>query len=561
MSSAAANPSPDLAAALRAEAHAARDLDPRTPALDGPLDPVHTDSAPPSAPRPDTSSLTHRTAAGLTWLLAQAVGSKLIGFASQLILAAILIPEQFGVYTFALGIATLINVLQHAGVGEILIHRHRRLDLWTNPAVWLSASLGVVAMLAVLAAAPLAALIRPEPNVARVVALVSITALLSALAIVPAAVLQVQMRQRAIGIIALVSTITGALVSVTLAWRAPAWGVPALGGPVALALGAIAAGLWQTTALWSVARDARASLRPSPQLRRWRYMIADSVRLLASGVINTLTSQGATLILGVLHSIHVVGVFSFGFILSLQSVALLQTSLNAVLFPALSKLQQSPARLLGAYVRSSRLLAIVGMPACFLQAAAAEPVMRVLFAERWLEAVPVVQFLSIGMAFGLLGSINTSLIKAQGKFNLLVKITIAYGLTYLLATALGGFLGEHTAMSLAICAYMILWGPLGAFIAVRTVGGGIRHILAIYGSPGLMAAASVSLAYVLGSQLPASSKADFAAQAIVMTVIAAAAHALLVRLFARDALTELLERLDAVAPAALTARVRRTLWM
>ncbi|MBX3387670.1 MAG: oligosaccharide flippase family protein [Phycisphaeraceae bacterium] len=560
MSSAAANPSPDLAAALRAESHAARDLDPRTPAHDGPLDPVHAEPVPEST-RPDTSSLTHRTAAGLTWLLAQAVGSKLIGFASQLILAAILIPEQFGIYTFALGIATLINVLQHAGVGEILIHRHRRLDLWTNPAVWLSASLGVVAMLAVLAAAPIAALIRPEPNVARVVALVSITALLSALAIVPAAVLQVQMRQRAIGIVALVSTITGALVSVTLAWRAAAWGVPALGGPVALALGAIASGLWQTTALWSAARDARAALRPSPQLRRWRFMIADSLRLLASGVINTLTSQGATLILGVLHSIHVVGVFSFGFILSLQSVALLQTSLNAVLFPALSKLQQSPARLLGAYVRSSRLLAIVGMPACFLQAAAAEPVMRVLFAERWLEAVPVVQFLSIGMAFGLLGSINTSLIKAQGKFDLLVKITIAYGLTYLLATALGGFLGEHVAMSVAICAYMILWGPLGALIAVRTVGGGIRHILAIYGSPGLMAAASVSLAYVLGSQLPASSKADFAAQAIVMTVIAAAAHALLVRLFARDALTELLERLDAVAPAALTARVRRTLWM
>lgn len=549
--------------------HASHELDPRSAVEGAPVEPFdptdHPETAAldhaehPARPgRDDRHSLTHRTATGLAWLLAQAVGSKLVGFASQLILAKLLIPEQFGIYSFALGLATIINVVQHAGVGEILVHRQARRDLWTNPAAWISLGTGLVAMLSVLIAAAVFAVLRPDPLLAEVIALISVTALLSALAIVPTALLQIQMRHREVGIITFVSTLLGAAVSILLAWQAPKLGFPVLGGPVALALGAIAASLWQTLALWF---QARPRLRASPQFKRWRFMLADSARLLASGLINTVARQGATIVLGILHSVHTVGVFSFGFMLSLQSVALLQTSLNAVLFPALAKLQDDPRRMLAAYVRSSRLLAVIGMPACFLQVAAAEPVMRLLFDEKWIEAVPVVQWLSVGMAFSLLGSINTSLIKAQGRFGLLVHVTIAYGLTYVVAVALGGFLGEHVAMSVAVCLYMMLWGPLGAFIAARSVGGTLRDLFSIYGSPGVMAAVSVGLGYLAGAQLPAVTHADLAAKTIVITAVAAVAHAAIVRLFAADALAALLERLDALAPPGVVARIRRVLWM
>lgn len=540
-------------------------LDDRLDPRDGVMEPIESSGALDRVPRgaeaagvrPDRQSLTHRTAAGLAWLLAQAIGSKVIGFGSQLILAGILIPEQFGVYTFALSLATIINVLQHSGVGEILVHRQRRVDLWVNPAMWLSTAMGLGATLLILAAVPIAAHIRPnQPLLGTVIAIISLSALLSALCIVPTALLQIRMRQRAIGLINLGSTVIGAAVSVVLAWKAEAWGAPKLGGPVALALGAIASTLWQAIALWVVARPR---LLPRLQLGRWRYMIADSLKLLASGIINDVTRQGATMVLGVLHSVHVVGLFSFGFLLSLQSVALLQTSLNAVLFPALSKLQGEPVRLLRAYVRSCRLLAILGMPACFLQAAAAEPVMRLLFDDRWLDALPVVQWLSVGMAFALLGSINSSLIKAQGRFDLLVKITIAYGLSYVGIVAVGGVLGDHRAMAVAVTVYLVTWGPVGTYISARTVGGTIVDVFRIYGGPGLMAACSVGIGYLAGQQLTPATKLDYAVQAFVMAGVAGIVHLLITRMVAKDSLLELMERLDAIAPVSVGRVARRAL--
>lgn len=41
---------------------------------------------------PSQTTLTHRTASGFLWMLGQTVGSKIFGFAGQIVLARLLAP-------------------------------------------------------------------------------------------------------------------------------------------------------------------------------------------------------------------------------------------------------------------------------------------------------------------------------------------------------------------------------------------------------------------------------------------------------------------------------------
>ena len=94
-----------------------------------------------------------------------------------------------------------------------------------------------------------------------------------------------------------------------------------------------------------------------------------------------------------------VGAYFFAFRLAIQPVQLLAGNLSNVLFPILAQLRGDPARQGEAALKASRVLSYVVMPYCFLQAAVAKPLLTLVFADKWLAAIPLMQILSIGLAF------------------------------------------------------------------------------------------------------------------------------------------------------------------
>src|SRR5262249_3456274 len=147
---------------------------------------------------------------------------------------------------------------------------------------------------------------------------------------------------------------------------------------------------------------ASPPIRRSPQLRKWRFVAGESVKLIIAGFFLHACVQGGAFALGVFHhSDAVIGMYAFAFAISLQIAHLLTHNLASVLFPALSRLGAEPVRQRAAFYRAVRLLLLVGVPMAFIQAAMAEPALRLLFGDKWSGAILPLQLLSFGMAFSL----------------------------------------------------------------------------------------------------------------------------------------------------------------
>src|SRR5262245_54010512 len=86
------------------------------------------------------------SARGLAYLFAGASASKVVNFGAQIALTYLLSQSDFGVVSLAYTITALIQVIEQAGVGDVLLRR-KRFRLWSAPSFWLALAFGVVSCL------------------------------------------------------------------------------------------------------------------------------------------------------------------------------------------------------------------------------------------------------------------------------------------------------------------------------------------------------------------------------------------------------------------------------
>jgi O-antigen/teichoic acid export membrane protein len=225
-------------------------------------------------------------------------------------------------------------------------------------------------------------------------------------------------------------------------------------------------------------------------------------------------------------------------------------NLTGVLFPALSKLQGDPQRQIRAFLDATRMLALVAVPLCLLQMGVADPGVRLFFEdEKWQAAIPVLQALSIGMAFRVVASPGGSLIQAQGRFRVILATNIINAVIFLTLVTVGALMGNEkaknfwlqpaTTVGIAVAFYFAVIGPIFLFIAIRPSGGRWRDIWRVYAAPMIASTLAVAAAMYIGMLVPADRiRGHRWAQAVRLTVIVAwfcVLYVPLIRLIAPDA--------------------------
>ena len=102
--------------------------------------------------------------------------------------------------------------------------------------------------------------------------------------------------------------------------------------------------------------------------------------------------------------------------MSSQAIFLVATNLQGVLFPVLCKINADIERQYRAFAQACRLLMLVIVPVCVLQILLARPLIELVFHDRWLPAVSVVQWLSLGLLTQPLSILTASLLLARGQY-------------------------------------------------------------------------------------------------------------------------------------------------
>lgn len=402
--------------------------------------------------------------ASSTWTLTGNAGQQLLSFVIFIYLARLLSPEDFGFFALAAAFTDIAEMLVRWGQGSVLIQRRTIDDRIMSTAFWIVVALGIAtALLMILMSAPAAAFFE-APKLTWVFAYMALLPGLSALGTVNDALIQRKLAFRSIAIRNVVAVVASGGVALSLAFAG--YGIMAL---VAQRL---------TYAAFSTVLLVIAH----PWVPRFVFDRAAARELIVHG--GRIMWNGLSLRLSPRMLDFLVGYF-----LGPRALGLLRVSLRFFDFLAQGVLQPIadvlPAILrqvvddMTAIRRVYRRLIILAATIFFPMAAGiglmAEETTRLIFGDRWIDSIPLIEGLSF-LAFTLpLSTFFAPVMLVLGQSRVLALIAILRILAVVAAAAVTAqFSVLYVVLGYVAGLYAVTW--VSTDILVARIGLSRREI-------------------------------------------------------------------------------------
>lgn len=415
-------------------------------------------------------------------------GILALSIGSTAALARLLTPEDFGLIAMVSVLTAIVKSFKNFGLPMALVHREEIRPEAANALYWMTVGLSAVICLAMAVGSPLLALLFSEPRLVPLTAATAGALFLLALGAPHRALLMRQMRFGTLASVSIGAEAVGMAIGVIAAWRGL--------GPWALILQLVMTNLLLSV-LWSVASSWRPVFRP----RTWRH---SGLRVLTRyglsysgfGLIEHIGRRLDRVLVGVVGGASVLGLYDNAFRWSLFPLQQVFKPLLGVAVAGLSRVQDDAARFRD-YIRRSVLPVLgVALPTLAFVSAAADPVVRVLLGDQWIEAIPLLQWLSAAAFLRCFSKVAQWLFLAEGR----TQIQLRWGLIstpfFVIAVVIGVQWGAYgVAVGFFTATALMLLPELA--VALRGSAVGVLDLAAAAWRPiasSLAAATSVALA-------------------------------------------------------------------
>ncbi len=307
---------------------------------------------------------------------------RLVGLISTLVLARLLVPDDFGVVAMASLFTGLVDVLLDLGVVAALIHkRHCDEDdystAWTIRLIQTAFAATIIVI-----SSPWVADYYNDPRVTAVLWVMAGSTILGGLENIGIVSFQKEMIFSRDFQFFFIRRIAGFSATLVLAWVLKSyWALP---------LGALIgrlAGVGLSYALHP--------LRPRLTLTRFRKMWSLSQWMLLRSIGAYVDSRLDKLLIGHRTDAATIGAYSLADEISAMPSTELLAPLGRVLFPALVEVRERPEQLRHAFLLALAVQTMIALPAATGLAMVAREAVAVLLGDRWLSAVPFVQVLAL----------------------------------------------------------------------------------------------------------------------------------------------------------------------
>lgn len=374
---------------------------------------------------------------GAAWVGFSRLLINSMGLISTLILARILLPEDFGIVAVAESIFAIAASITELSLAHSLI-QHKSPRAYHYHTAWTLNLLRAVALAAIMIALgfPFAWLYGDE----RLIGLFLALALATVVGGFENPMLAVFTRNlifRQEFAIHVASKLAGFAVGIAIAYAFRSYW--------ALVLGSLAAQVMRVIMSYAV-----RPFRPRFSFKGYRDLLSFSVWLTLSNGIQTANWRLDPVFLGLFVPAGPVGHYTVGNRLAFIPVKEGLGPLKALFFPAFSRMQDNIYRLRHAYLSGQGLVCLIAMPIGFGFAIVAEPLVQLAMGRAWLPAVPVIQILVILSVFQVCESsqsLAVALDRTREVFKLDVRVfiiripIIVIGLVVGHATEVGALLG------------------------------------------------------------------------------------------------------------------------
>ena len=358
-------------------------------------------------------SLKKKTLLGLFWAFAERIGAQLVGFVVSIVLARLLMPEEYGVIGIVLVFINLCNVFVDSGFGRALIQKKDADDLDFSSAFYFGLALSIVLYAGLYLAAPWIARWFEMEILSPVIRVMGLRLIVASYNSVQKAKVSREMQFRRFFFSTLGGTLVSAVVGIVVAWMG--YGVWAL---VSQEL----TNVLIDTVILSVTIRWRPRLMFSVQ--RTKVLFKFGWKVLVASLVDTLYEDFRSLYVGKLYSADDLAFYTRGKQFPHLLVDNVNVSISSVLFPAISSQQGDRESVKGMTRRAMKTSSYILSPMMFGLAAVAEPVVLLLLTEKWLPCVPFLQILCINCALTPLQTANIQAIYAVGRSDIVLRLNV-----------------------------------------------------------------------------------------------------------------------------------------
>ncbi|MBT3390741.1 MAG: lipopolysaccharide biosynthesis protein [Chloroflexi bacterium] len=350
---------------------------------------------------------------GTFWSYLSFIIGKLLSFATTIILARLLLPEEFGLVGYATVVIDYLDVLNTLGMGTAIISRKDRIEEASNIAFYSSTILSIVLYLLAWVAAPFAAAYFSEPAVTPLLRVIALTLPIYALGAIPGAHIQKNLRFKIKIIPDFSRSFSKGLVSVVLAWAG--FGVWSLiWGQIVSAFIVVILnwilGKWRPTRVF----DRQVS----------KEMLTFGGHIVAIGFIGVLLNNVDYLIVGRVLGAAALGYYTLAYRMPELVIRTINLGVDRVAHPILSTLQWDQEQLRSVYRNYLRYTSLAILPAGVGLAILSAPIIRIFYSSEWLASIPVMRWIAIAVMVGALGHIPGVLYKAINRPDILNKLAL-----------------------------------------------------------------------------------------------------------------------------------------
>jgi O-antigen/teichoic acid export membrane protein len=369
-----------------------------------------------NAPLPNRYSgrdIARKTAWGFIWNFSAYFLGKIIVLITTAILARILAKSDFGLVAVAVVAINYLSVLKDLGLGVALIQRKGEVQEAANTVFTINLLLGLVLSAVVIPLAPLVAAYFRDPQVIPVLRWMGISFVINALGSVHTNWLVRDLDYRRKLVPELGSALTKGVVSIGMAY---------LGyGVWSLVFGQIIGAVISVVLVWIIL-PWRPRLTIDRNVAGSFMKFGFSVTLI--DIITQITDNIDYVIVGRFFGLVPLSIYTLAYRLPEMLVIGNLWVMGGVVFPAFSSIQDQPEELRRGFLASVRVVQLFAVPVCLGLLIAADPIVRVVFGDQWLEAIPILRVLAVYAWVYSLGYHVGGLYKAIGRPDILLRLSL-----------------------------------------------------------------------------------------------------------------------------------------
>lgn len=349
-----------------------------------------------------------------------------LSFAGSVAIARLLSPRELGIYAVAIAVVGILQIATSFGTAAYVLKEAVLDEYAIDTAFTVNALLSaLLAGFLYLGSFPAARFLEEE-SVVPILQLLALTPLISILEFRPSAMLQREMRFKAISLITTAKAAGSVVTTVTAAVAGASFMSPAYGALVATAIGAI-----------GFVAAGREHVSLSLSYRGWRPMTIFGLQMMSVSGVGAASARLCDIVMGRLLGLEALGLFARANNLSSLLFTNVYGTATRIVFAKLSQDFRERGIVRDTFLTSLRIVSAVMGPLTIGLAVLSMPIVFVLYGEKWIAVAPILSILMVAQFLSLSTSMNWELFVIRNQLGTQTKLEISKSVFGLVTFALG----------------------------------------------------------------------------------------------------------------------------